>query len=186
MPKTYTKYTKELLTKACNSSISIAGVIRFLGLKEAGGTHYHVARKIRAYGIDTSHFLGRIANSGPNHKGPIKKLTPEQILVKRTSGPRTAARLLRRALIDSGVEYKCECGITGMWKDKPLMLQVDHKNRDWLDNSIENLRFICPNCHSQTAGWCKSKDLSGVKQTYSSKITKDYWERGEIRQTLSV
>ena len=50
-----------------------------------------------------------------------------------------------------GREYKCEiCGIDPLWNGKELRLQVDHKNQNWLDDSPENLRFACPNCHSQT------------------------------------
>lgn len=61
----------------------------------------------------------------------------------------------KEILIKEGfVEYKCSvCGISE-WNEKPLMLQLDHINGDRYDNSIENLRLICPNCHSQTDTYC--------------------------------
>jgi predicted RNA-binding Zn-ribbon protein involved in translation (DUF1610 family) len=34
--------------------------------------------------------------------------------------------------------------------DQELRLQVDHKNGDEYDNTLENLRYLCPNCHTQT------------------------------------
>lgn len=54
------------------------------------------------------------------------------------------SRLIKANLI----EYKC-CGITE-WNGKPLTLQLHHINGNNRDNRLENLTFLCPNCHSQT------------------------------------
>lgn len=45
---------------------------------------------------------------------------------------------------------KCLCGLGETWEGKPLRLQLDHANGDNTDNREENLRLLCPNCHSQT------------------------------------
>jgi len=42
------------------------------------------------------------------------------------------------------------CGNSGEWQGKPLTLQLDHANGRYDDNRLENLRWLCPNCHSQT------------------------------------
>lgn len=42
------------------------------------------------------------------------------------------------------------CGIGEFWQGQPLTLQVDHINGDRYNNSLDNLRVLCPNCHSQT------------------------------------
>lgn len=59
--------------------------------------------------------------------------------------------MLRRALLESGMPYECAtCGINAMWRGQPLTLDIDHIDGDFLNNEIENLRFLCPNCHRQT------------------------------------
>lgn len=59
---------------------------------------------------------------------------------------------LKKRLVDENIlEYKCAiCGNTGTWQGKKLTLQLDHINGEHTDNRVENLRFLCPNCHSQT------------------------------------
>jgi hypothetical protein len=161
------KYTKALLEEAVKESVSIAGVLRTLGLREAGGTHAHISRQLRAFSIDTSHFLGCGANRGENHKGSTK-CPWNLVLVLRTGGPRQKSFRLRRALIESGRPFRCEtarCPVQETWLDKPIHLHVNHKNGNWLDDRAENLEFLCPNCHSQTPNYCGSKGLSDRTST---------------------
>jgi endogenous inhibitor of DNA gyrase (YacG/DUF329 family) len=47
----------------------------------------------------------------------------------------------------------CMCGTGSEWNGKPLRLQVDHKDGNTKNNKRENLRMICPNCHTQTDNW---------------------------------
>ena len=142
------KYTKEMLEAAVSQSNSIMQVMRLLNLQKlSGGSHSHVKRMVEKYKIDISHFTGQGHLKG---KRSSNRLTTTEILCKRTDGRRQKAHVLRRALLDSGVEYICaNCKVGNLWYDKSLTLEVDHINGDFTDDQKENLRFLCPNCHSQ-------------------------------------
>jgi hypothetical protein len=141
------KYTEEILAPAVRESTSVAGVLRHLGLRPTGGAHAHISRTIKALGLDTSHF--RLYNPSSHSS---RRLRPEEVLVVLPVGsPRARPPLLTRALIESGVRYVCTtCGCDGTWQGLPLTLEVDHVDGDYRNNRLENLRFLCPNCHRQT------------------------------------
>jgi predicted RNA-binding Zn-ribbon protein involved in translation (DUF1610 family) len=140
------KYTKELLESVVKDCVSISALLRKLGIKETGGSHKHISNRLKQYNIDVSHMLGKSSCKGKQ----ICKLHWSIILIKRDTGSRNKAYILRRSLIAYGKNYICEkCGNDGNWLNKILILQVHHKNGDWLDDRAENLSFLCPNCHSQ-------------------------------------
>lgn len=137
-----------MLKDAIKNSYSMRDVLRNLGLRQAGGTQSHYTARAKKLGIDMTHFVGK----GGFNRGKVssKRLSAEEILVKHVEGGRQRATLLVRALLESGVAHECkECGQPPEWRGNPLTLDVDHINEDWLDDRLENLRFLCPNCHSQ-------------------------------------
>jgi transposase len=141
------KYTKDILATAVGESRSIADVLRHLGLRASGGSHAHIRRRINAYGIDTSHFCSPMkGRASPRRRDHL------EVLVVRHGGQRRARpEVLRRALLESGVDYSCaECRLGPTWNGRDLTLHVDHVNGDFNDCRVGNLRFLCPNCHSQT------------------------------------
>lgn len=78
-----------------------------------------------------------------------RKLTNDEVFI---DGSLYARHHIKRRLIeDNLVEYICAgCGNDGTWKGEPLILQLEHKNGVNNDNRVENLEFLCPNCHTQT------------------------------------
>lgn len=137
-------YSDEEIEEATVNCKSFTEIVKYLKITSSTGCS-DMKKRVAKLELDTSHF------EQPKMRPPTKK-SPAELLIKRTSGARTNGWRLRRALLELGREYECEaeCSIKSEWNGIPLKLQVDHKNGDPLDNRSENLRFLCPNCHSQT------------------------------------
>jgi len=158
----YTKYTKEILEPLVQESVSVAEVLRKLGKRQSGSIATHLSKVIAKFEIDTSHFLGQAANCGSRHKGGPEKKRWQDVLIANISGRREKAFRLRRALVESGREYKCDLCQLDEWMGQKITLQVDHQDGDCLNNSPTNVRFLCPNCHSQTDNHSGSKGLTDM------------------------
>lgn len=97
---------------------------------------------IRLYGITTDHF-GRVKSPRP------MRLTDEQLFCEQSHADRS---IVKRVVIERNlIPYVCDaCENDGEWNGRPLSLQLEHRNGINNDNRLENLTFLCPNCHSQT------------------------------------
>jgi 5-methylcytosine-specific restriction endonuclease McrA len=145
------KYTREVLEPVIARCTSYAGVLRELGLKISGGSQSNIIHWVRHYRLPTDHFTSQGWLRGRRAKGKKQRLSWQQILVVMPGGSRPQhAELLRRALVESGVVYQCAvCGIDS-WNGQKIVLEIDHRDGNRLNNMKPNLRFLCPNCHSQT------------------------------------
>ena len=150
---TVRRYDDSELAEAVTRSKSVAGVLRELGIRQAGGSHHHMSNRIKVLGLDTSHFTGQAHGRGARR--PRLPASDVLVLLPATS-PRRKTYLLRRALIEIGTPIACAgCATANEWNGKPLTLEIDHLNGDAHDCRPENLRFLCPNCHSQTPSYCR-------------------------------
>lgn len=148
----YQKYTAEMLAPVVAKSTSLAQVLRHLGVKQTGGSQANIKRRIRDFYLDTSHFLGRAVNRGTLHRGGPDKKSPDEVLILRNPLGRPEKRFrLERAMREIGIPYCCAvCGGGPHWNGRELQLEIDHVSGERFDNRRENLRFLCPNCHTQT------------------------------------
>ena len=150
----YKKYTKEWLEQLCKESYSYAEVLRKAGRKQGGGTQETLKKWIQFYQIDISHFKGQSWSKGltleiDNRIKTTERYDIKDIFVENSIYSRAVAKsyIIRHNLLP----YKCAiCGNDGHWLNNILKLQLDHINGINNDHRIENLRFLCPNCHSQT------------------------------------
>jgi len=144
------KYTREKLELIIKNCKTINDVLKQLNMRCAGGNYKTINFYIKQYGLNTDHFY--------EHDEKIKKIKERveqnkrpliDILVKDSTYDRGC--LKKRLINENIIEYKCSsCGNEGEWMGKKLTLQLEHKNGVYNDNRIENLEFLCPNCHSQT------------------------------------
>lgn len=151
------KYTKEWLEELCKESYSIREVLFKSGRNpNSGGNYSYLKKKIKSFGIDTSHFTGqgwsknltKETNSSLFAKSELKRFSNEKLFVKDSLTDRAVIR--RRIIADNLIPYICPCGNTGEWLGIKIALELDHINGINNDHRIENLRFLCPNCHSAT------------------------------------
>lgn len=139
-------WTDEELIAAVKVSRSYRNVLILLQLIPAGGNYEQIKRRIADLSISTAHFTGIGWNIGlkfvPNPAQPL-----EVLLVK---DGRAQSFVLKKRLFQEGLKKpECElCGWAQMSLDGRIPVELDHINGDHYDNRIENLRILCPNCHS--------------------------------------
>ncbi|MFB7517939.1 HNH endonuclease signature motif containing protein [Streptomyces sp. NPDC056144] len=147
---------EDRLRSAVSNATSFADVMRALDLPVTDQNHRRVRRRVTELDLDTAHFKRRTW-------GAVRAVAPRNVAdavfrVRPDGSSRENRDRLQRALTEVGVPYRCvECGNEGQWRGGPITLQIDHINGNWLDNRRENLRYLCPNCHSKTATWCRGK-----------------------------
>ena len=124
---------------------SYSDCLRALGLGTNGGSSTDtLKRRIAELDCDISHFGKKEKTQSPQAKYSL-----DEILIENSTYA-NISRLKERLVREGKLEYKCQnCGIKE-WQSKPLSLHLDHINGKNNDHRIENLRFLCPNCHSQT------------------------------------
>jgi hypothetical protein len=141
------RYTDAQLKQAVAEGTSIRQVLAALGLAPAGGNYSAIKERLQRLQIDISHFTGQGWKRG--NATPVVPATPVAELLRE--GVRVQSYKLKRKLLAARLkEPKCEnCGLE-RWLDGSIPLELDHINGDPLDNRLENLRIVCPNCHALT------------------------------------
>lgn len=179
------KLSDEQFVELLKKSSTISEVLFKLGYTVKGNSwgYSQVKRRMDDLNLDYSIFKGKSAVIKTNKLNNVKK---EDILKENCNHQRT---VLRRYIIKNNlIPYKCAiCGCTE-WQGKTLSLELDHINGVNNDNRLENLRFLCPNCHSQTSTYgSRNQQLNSSEYDISDDLRKMVEEKyDEVKSVKRV
>ncbi len=144
------KISKGEFSKICKQSNSIAEILRHVGLKE-DGNYKTVKARIREENMDISHI--RLGLSHLKNTFARNRYSKEEAVTKLTKGLIHNRSQVKALIRRHNIIPHSNCNICGqgeIWNGKPLALQLDHIDGDSSNDKLENFRFLCPHCHSQT------------------------------------
>ncbi len=141
---------KEELRVIVSKNYSFAAILREIGFKSWSANHYRsLKERLDFDNIDYSHIGNGAKGKVITRAGFTKDEALDFIFIEKSP---LHQRTIRKYVIKYELlPYKCECGLENIWNNKLIVLQLDHKNGQNKDCRLQNLRWLCPNCHSQTA-----------------------------------
>jgi len=139
-------WTDESLIVVVRKSRSIRQVLISLGLKPVGGNYNQISKHIKRLDLDIGHFTGKGWNVG-GHFHPRVAIPITDLLIRNSDFESYKVKL---RLFKEKIKVPiCElCGWSVNASDGRIPVELDHINRDHRDNRLNNLRILCPNCHS--------------------------------------
>lgn len=121
-----------------------------------------IKKRIEHMNIDVAHLPQGHNWAAGTTKMVIVKYSLSDIL-KENSTYSSMVGLKKRLMKELNWEHKCHCCNLTEWQGKPIPLEMEHKNGVHNDNRIDNLAFLCPNCHALTDTY-KGKNIKTYKE----------------------
>ena len=156
MPKKkWEKYTRDELQEMCSKSHSLTEFGKQMGYCCGGIKGIGAAKEvIQKFNLDHSSILtyDNVINGENPNKGKIDYSKFSYDPSKYKSGG--AKEAIKKNLIAIRGR-KCERCRNIEWNNKPIPLQLHHKDGNRANNELDNLELLCPNCHAQTDNYCR-------------------------------
>ena len=149
-------WTDEQLVDAVKTSKKYIEVALKLGLTNLGSNYRTIQKYIKKLNLDTSHFMSRSQILQEARKS-IKEISMEELFAINSIDRKHIKNIIMRNKL---LPYKCNICDINTWQGQDLTLHLDHINGINNDNRLENLRFLCPNCHSLTDTYCTKTKLN--------------------------
>lgn len=140
----YRNYTDEDVINNAKNVLSIAGLLKSLDLKPAGGNYINLKRIIQKLNINTDHWTGQGWNKG--------------LQLKDWSDYSKVSKLKNHLIKDKG--HQCENCLLTEWQKCSIVLEVHHRDGDRTNNDFSNLQLLCCNCHALTDNWRNKKIMA--------------------------
>lgn len=182
------KLSDEQFVELLKNSSTISEVLFKLGYSIKGDSwgFAKVKQRMSDLNLDGSIFKGK---SPITKYGTLHKVNALDILKPNCKHARS---VLRRYVIKNNlIPYRCAiCGCVE-WQGRTLSLELDHINGINNDNRIENLRFLCPNCHSQTTTYGSRNQQRNdseyeISDDLRDLIETEYRKRNNIKQVSAA
>ena len=153
------KWSDNDLTSAFNKSSNVAEIINELGLALSGGTYANIKKHLERLNLKFSDDSKSRQLKGIKKFQYSVRYSDSDVFVENS---KVSQQTLRTRYFQVRSVLCCDkCGIKE-WNGQPLVFQIDHKNGNNKDNRLENLRLLCPNCHSQTPTYGGKNKRSGA------------------------
>lgn len=164
--------SKEKLQKILDISTSLSNALTIIGFKTKGYNRKTLKKIIEEYKLDLSNMkenYKKMIEKNSNLISNFKKKKVDEYKLIFCENSKIKRYTIKNIIIrEKLLKFQCNlCGNKGNWQKLKLVLQLDHKNGISDDYRLENLRFLCPNCHSQTdtyAGKNKNKIKEDKKE----------------------
>lgn len=182
------KLSDEQFVELLKNSSTISEVLFKLGYSVKGNSwgFAKIRQRMSDLNLDGSVFKGK---SPITKYGSLHKVNASDILKPNCKHARS---VLRRYVIKNNlIPYRCAiCGCVE-WQGRTLSLELDHINGINNDNRIENLRFLCPNCHSQTTTYGSRNQQRNdseyeISDDLRDLIETEYRKRNNIKQVSAA
>lgn len=149
------RHTDEEFTAAVQEVVSMAQLVKKLDMVISGWNYKNLYGRIQRLQLSTAHWKGRAELAADGTSRLLSQPLLAEILVENS--PYDPSSMRRLVIKHNLLAYQCaKCGISE-WMGEPLQLQLDHINGKRRDQRLENLRWLCPNCHTQTETWGRKR-----------------------------
>lgn len=159
--------SKEELQRIFDSSSSKSDVLRNLGFDDHSGNHRTLNCRIQNDNINLNKLNENRKIFLEKHRKNLhlKQTMSFNDIFKENSTYRNGGRIKLILLKLGLIKNECATCLLTTWQGKEITLQLDHVNGNNRDNRVQNLRLLCPNCHSQTPTYSGKKNLKKIKPT---------------------